>query len=156
MQQTSMSTIQSFFALRRIAFVGISRNPKEFSRMLYDEFKRRGYDVVPVNPNMTALDDQTCYARVQDIQPPVDGALLLTTPRVSEQVVRDCAAAGIKNVWMQGGEGFGSASTDAVNFCQQNNINVVAGQCPFMFLPGTPFFHRIHGLVKKITHTYPN
>jgi len=151
-----MSTIQSFLNLRRIAIVGVSRNSKDFSRMLYDEFKRRGYDVVPVNPNTPTLDDQTCYARVQDIQPPVDGVLLLTTPRVTEQVVRDCAAAGVRNIWMQRGEGIGSVSDDAVNFCQQNSINVVAGQCPFMFLPKTPFFHRIHAFVKKMSHTYPN
>ena len=155
MQQTSLSTIKDFLNQRRIAFVGISRDPKDFSRTLYDEFKRRGYDVVPVNPNMPTLDDQTCYARVQDIQPPVDGALVLTSPRVTEQVVRDCAAAGVKHVWMQRGEGIGSVSDDAVSFCQQNGIQVVPGQCPFMFLPKTLFFHHIHGFVKKLNHTYP-
>lgn len=156
MQQTSLSTINDFLKLRRIAFVGVSRDPKDFSRMIYAEFKRRGYDVVPVNPATPTLDDQTCYARVQDIQPPVDGALLLTVPRVTEQVVRDCAAAGVKHVWMQRGEGIGSVSDDAVAFCQQNGMTVVAGHCPFMFLPKTPFFHRIHGFVKKMTHTYPS
>ncbi len=34
---------------------------------------------------------QPCYARVQDIQPPVDGALLMTKPENTEEVVADCA-----------------------------------------------------------------
>jgi len=32
---------------------------------------------------------------------------------------------------------------------------VVAGQCPFMFLPETAGVHRFHGLVRKIMGRYP-
>jgi uncharacterized protein len=155
MNTTTRENIEVFLRQHRLAFVGLSRNPKDFSRALYDEFRKRGYDVVPVNPNTTEIDGQPCYKRMQDIQPPVDGALLLTPPQVSEQVVRDCAAAGVKHVWMQRGEGIGSVSDAAVAFCEQNGIQVVPGQCPFMFLPNTMFLHRVHGFVKKMTGAYP-
>ena len=40
-----------FLAQRRIALVGVSRNPRDLSRTLFRELRRRGYDVVPVNPD---------------------------------------------------------------------------------------------------------
>ena len=155
MSITSRENIEAFLSQHRQAFVGVSRTAGDFSRSLYDEFRKRGYDVVPVNPNATEIDGQPCYKRVQDIQPPVDGALLLTPPQVTEQVVHDCAEAGIRHVWMQRGEGIGSVSDSAVAFCEQNGISVVPGQCPFMFLPNTMFLHKVHGFVKKLTGAYP-
>jgi hypothetical protein len=51
--------------------------------------------------------------------------------------------------------GAGAVSADAIGFCAANGISVVPGECPFMFFPGTPWFHRMHGWVKKITGSYP-
>ena len=81
----------------------------------------------------------------------------MTTPKVTEAVVRDCAAAGVGHVWMHRGMGPGSGSVSpaAVQYCEANGIDVVAGFCPYMFLPGTPFFHGMHAFVKKVTGSYP-
>jgi predicted CoA-binding protein len=156
MTRTSIETINTFLAQHRIAFIGVSRDPKDFSRMLMKEFKTRGYEVVPVNPSTAEIDGQPCYKRVQDIQPPVDAAFLTTTPQVTEHVIHDCAQAGVKHVWMQRGAGIGSVSAAAVTFGESIGMQIVPGQCPFMFLPNTSVFHRIHGFVKKLTGTYPH
>jgi len=50
-QRASMETIEDFLAQKRIAMAGISRDPASFSVKLFEELCRRGYDVVPVNPN---------------------------------------------------------------------------------------------------------
>ena len=155
MQQTTLSTIKEFLNQHRVAFVGMSRDPKEFSQILYTEFTRRGYDVVAVNPNMTTFDGKTCYARVQDIQPPVDGALLLTNPRVTEQVVRDCAAAGIKQVWMHRGPGGGSVSSSATEFGRQRGITVIDGGCPLMFDPCADGGHKVMRFMFTMTGKVP-
>lgn len=152
---TTKRQIDDFLALKRLALVGVSRDPKEFSFGVWQEFRKRGYDVVPVNPKTMEIDGQPCYAQVQDIQPPVQGALVMTPPRVTERVVADCADAGIQHVWLHRGGGVGAVSTRAVTYCAEHDIDVVAGQCPFMFLPGTPFFHGMHGFVRKVTGSYP-
>jgi uncharacterized protein len=85
----------------------------------------------------------------------VDAALLMTSPRVTETVVRDCAEAGVTRVWMYRAAGSGAVSDAAVQFCADHGISVIAGECPFMFFPGTAWFHRFHGFVKKIAGTYP-
>src|SRR5512140_3790350 len=110
---TSLRQINEFFALKRLAMVGVSRNPSDFTRTLFAEFKKRGYDIIPVNPNLSDLDGQRCYARVQDIQPGVDGVLVMTPSKATDQVVRDCAEAGVTRVWLHRGEGIGSVSDQA-------------------------------------------
>jgi len=47
---TTLQDIQSFLDLKRLAVVGVSRNPTDFTRVLFREFRNRGYDAVPVNP----------------------------------------------------------------------------------------------------------
>lgn len=152
---TTINEVSNFLALRRIAFVGLSRNSKDFSRTLFREMCKRGYDMVPVNPAANELEDRRCFVRLQEIQPPVDGALLLTQPRKTERVVRDCAEAGIRNIWMYRAGGPGAVSQDAVEFCHSHGMNVVEGHCPFMFFPQTAFFHRFHGFLLKLTGGYP-
>jgi len=153
--QASLETIEDFLSQKRIAMAGISRDPKSLSVTLFEELCRRGYDVVPVNPNTMEVQGRRCFARVQDIQPPVEAALLMTSPEVTETLVNDCAAAGIRRVWMYRGTGKGAVSAKAVAFCRERGIQVVPGQCPFMFLPGAAGFHRFHGFLRKITGRYP-
>ena len=153
---TSRLQIDNFLMLRRIAVVGVSRDPKELSTTIWQELRQRRYEAIPVNPKADLIDGQRCYASVRDIQPPVEGVLIMTPPSVTESVVRDCAAAGVKHVWMHRGMGRGSVSAEAVRYCEANGIEVVEGYCPYMFLPGTPFFHGLHAFGKKITGSYPS
>lgn len=153
-QLASLETIEDFLAQKRIALAGISRDPKSFSVYLYDELSRRGYDIVPVNPNMADVKGKRCFPRVQDIQPPVDGVLVMTPSDATEAVVQDCAAAGIRRVWMHRSTGAGSVSEKALAFCREHGMEVVPGQCPLMFLRDGGV-HRLHGFLRKITFSYP-
>jgi predicted CoA-binding protein len=150
-----MAVIQDFLSQKRLAIVGVSREPKDLSHTLFREFRKRGYDTVPVNPQVQKIDEQPCFANVQSVQPPVDGAVLMTPPAVTDVVVRDCAEAGIKRVWMYRAGGNGAVSPAAVKFCEDHGISVVPGECPFMFFSGASWFHRFHGLLRRITGAYP-
>jgi predicted CoA-binding protein len=151
----SLDTIQDFLAQQRIAIVGASRDPKSFSAMLLKEFSDRGYDVVPVNPKTPNVLGRTCYARVQDIRPAVEGALLVISAQATESLVVECAKAGVPRIWIYGANGKSSVSAKAMEFCRERGVEVIAGQCPFMFLPGSGGVHRFHGFVRKITGRYP-
>jgi predicted CoA-binding protein len=152
---TTLNTVTDFLNQKRIAVVGVSHRREDFSRTLFHELQHRGYEVVPVNPEFTEMEGQRCFAHVQDIAPPVDGALLMTSPRVTDQVVQDCAAAGVKRVWMYRATGKGAVSSDALKFCESQGISVVPGECPLMFLHGGAWVHRAHGFVRKIVGHWP-
>jgi predicted CoA-binding protein len=152
---TVMERIQDFLGQKRFAIAGVSREPRDFSRALFRELCRRGYEVVPVNPQAREIDGRPCFSRLQEVQPPVETVLLMTPAALTETVVRDCKEAGVKRVWMYRAGGRGAVNPDAVRFCESNGMTVIPGECPLMFLPGSAWFHRFHGLVKKITRTYP-
>jgi predicted CoA-binding protein len=152
---TTLEDVREFLALRRIALVGLSRDPKDFSRMLFREMCQRGYDMVPVNPAAGELENRRCFHRIPEIDPPAEGALIMTAPEETDRVVRDCAEAGVQRVWMHRGGGQGAVSKDAADFCHQNGIRLVEGYCPFMFLTSTSFVHRLHGFVLKVLGRYP-
>ena len=147
---TSRNHIEDFLRSKRLALVGVSRKETDFSRALFREFLRRGYDAVPVNPEAEELDGHRCFHRVQEITPPVDGALLFTVPKVTESVVMDCAAAGIPRVWMYRAGGKGAVSRAAIGFCKSKGIAVIPGFCPYMFWKDAAFFHRLHGFFVKL------
>lgn len=151
----SLETINDFLAQKRLAMVGVSRDPASFSSKLFQELCRRGYDVVPVNPSTAEILGRVCFARVQDIHPQVDAALLMTSPNTTESVVVDCAVAGVRRIWMYRAGGQGAVSDKAVQLCHELDIEVIPGQCPLMFLPEAGAFHRLHGLIRKITGRYP-
>ena len=123
----TLDQIRALLATKRLAIAGVSREPADFSRRLFGEFLRRGYDAV----------------------------LLMTSPRATGQVVRDSAEAGVKQVWMYRASGTGAVSEEAVDYSKSRGIDVIAGECPMMFFGDTGFVHRIHGLIRKISGRYP-
>ena len=110
---------------------------------------------MPVHPEAAEIEGARCFAHLRDIQPPVDSVLLMTPATQTTLLVRECVEAGIKRVWFYRAAGQGAVTDSALQICEANGIRAIPGECPFMFLDGTPWFHRFHGLIKKITGAYP-
>jgi predicted CoA-binding protein len=149
------ASIEDFLSYRRLAMAGVSRDPRDFSRTLYRELKQRGYDMQPVNPLADEVEGDRCYAHIPDIAPKVDGVIVMTSPEVTEAVVKECAAAGVRRVWMFRAAGHGAVSPEAVRFCEANGIEAIAGECPFMFLAGAGWVHDVHRFCRRMLGTFP-
>ena len=52
------------WSAKRIAVIGASRNKKEYSRSLFQELLKHGYDAIPVNPNADKLDGKKCHKNI--------------------------------------------------------------------------------------------
>lgn len=150
-RMVTMDRIQDFLAQKRFAFIGVSRQEKDFSRMLFREFRSRGYLAVPVHPGVNEIEGAQCFPSIADVAPPVDSALLMTPPDVTDSLVWECAKAGVRRVWIYRHAG----TSTAVKFCEDSGISVISGECPYMFLPGGAWIHKVHGLIRKIGGTYP-
>jgi uncharacterized protein len=141
---------EQFLKLQRIAFVGVSRNPADFSRHLVKAFAERGYDVVPVNPALPEVDGRRCFASLAEIAPPVEGVFIALPPAAAEQAAREALEAGVKHLWFHRGAGPGAASPAAVARCKAAGVTPVTELCPFMVLPGAGWFHRLHAHFRKM------
>jgi predicted CoA-binding protein len=132
--QARMNTptlINEFLSQKRFAMVGVSRNARHFSRPLFKDLTKRGFDVVPVNPAASAIDGKQCFARVSDVRPRVTSVLVMITKKEVQSVLRDCADAGVTLVWVHGING------------------------PYMFLHNAGLVHRLHGRLWKMVGLYP-
>lgn len=155
MSKTPRSVIDGFLEGRRIAFVGLSTHEEDFSRSVDRQLTAAGYQVVPVHPGVRSVGQRAAFARVSDIPFKVDGALIMTPADTALDVVEDCMRAGVMRVWLHRGLGHGSVSEAAVAYAEAHGMQVVAGECPLMFLPGASAPHRIHALAKKVAGSYP-
>ena len=149
---TLREEIADFLGQKRIAMVGVSTNVSDFSRTLFRDLEKRGYELIPVNPKAEEIEGQRCYASVRDIAPPPAGVLIMTPAKETDRIARDCYAAGVRRVWMYRGVGTGAVSGTALRFCHDNGIQVIGGECPYMFFSDCGFPHNIHGFFHKAFH----
>jgi len=153
--QTTRAAIDNFLHLRRIAVVGVSRNEKDFSRMLWAEFRKHGYDLVPVNRNAESIDGLPAYPDLPSIDPPPEGVLLMVPAGESLEPVRPAVRIGVRGIWFYRALGRGAVLPEAVDLARKSGCDVVAGECPFMFLPQSGAPHSWHRVWKSLTGTLP-
>jgi len=134
--------VQDFLALKKIAVVGVSDKRDTGCNLTYTKLKENGYQVYAVNPRITTINGDACYTDLKSIPEKVDAVFILTSPKVTEQVVQQCVELGIKHVWMHCmmgtkpglAAGMTSVSQSAVEMCKANGIMVIPGTCPNQFL----------------------
>ena len=154
MTVTFESRVHDFLAQKRIAVAGVSRNKSQHpaGNLIYRRLKQTGHDVFAVNPNMPSFEGDRCYRDLQSIEGGVDGVVIITRPETTERIVRDCHATGVRRVWMHQSLAKGSSvSPEAVEFCRQHDISVIAGACPMMFGENVDFGHTCMRLILKYT-----
>lgn len=159
MTTASLETkVRDFLALKRIAVAGVSRNNSHHpaGNLIYRRMKKTGHDVFPVNPHMQSFDGDTCYPDLRSIPGGVDGVVIVTRPETTERIVRDCVDAGARHVWMHASLAKGSSvSPQAVEYCRQHDISVIAGACPMMFGEGVDFGHKCMRWILGLTGGLP-
>ena len=145
---TSEKTIQDFLQLNRLAVAGVSRDRSKFGNMIYRELKRRGYQVMAVNPNAEMVEGDRCYAGLRALPEKPEGVVLVLPAGQGIQVIEDAATLGIRNIWIQ----VGAESPELLKHCSENNLVTVSGECIFMHLEpvrsvhgGHHFFRRLFG-----------
>jgi hypothetical protein len=147
--------VDEFLNQKRIAVAGVSRSPDQAANLVYRRLRDAGYDVFPVNPNATEAEGDACYPDVGSVPGGVDATVVVTTQDVAMAIAKDCAGAGVKRVWLHRGMGPGSVSEEAADYCRTHGIQVIAGGCPNMFLPGTDLGHTCMRWWQNLTGSLP-
>jgi len=79
----SNQSIQEFLAQKKIAVAGVSRKKSKFGNTLYNELKKKGYDVYAVNPNLKEYDDKKCYDSIMSLPDDVTALVINTKSDIS-------------------------------------------------------------------------
>lgn len=138
----SPAPVAEFLAGRRFAVAGVSRQPSETANHVFRKLRGAGYDVVPVNPAASEVEGVACYPNLAAVPGELDGVVLVTPPAAALDLVRQCAARGIRRVWFHRSFGDGSVSADAAREAEKLGLVALVGGCPLMYLEPVDFGHR--------------
>lgn len=117
--------VEEFINERVWAIVGASTDTSKFGNLVFRNLHRAGYQVYGVNPNGGQIEGHELYPTLADLPEKPGVVDTVVPPRVTEQIVRECANAGITRIWMQPG----SESPEAIRLCEELRIKVVHHDC---------------------------
>jgi uncharacterized protein len=115
--------IKQFLAGKRFAVVGASQDREKYGNKVLRAYLQNKMDVLPINPTADEVEGIPAVADLTAVESSIDGVSIVTRPHVTEQVVKQALALGIKNIWMQPG----AESQAAVDLAQSAGANVIAG-----------------------------
>lgn len=140
--QSQPKSVAEFLGQSPIAIVGYSRQNSSPGNIVLAKLRGGGHTVFAVNPHAPEIDGETCYPDVGSVPGGAKAAFIVTPPAVSADIVRQCAAAGVRHVWLHRSFGQGSVSEEAVRECERSGIRCIAGGCPMMYCQPVDIGHR--------------
>lgn len=108
-----MDSLARILRPESVAVIGASRDLDRISGRPVHLLRQHGFGgrIYPVNPKYDEIEGLRAYPRIGDVPGPVDLAIVATPARAAVEVVRECAAAGVRAVLVLS-SGFGEAGAD--------------------------------------------
>jgi uncharacterized protein len=123
--------IEKFLEAEGFGVVGASADRSKYGNRVLRCYQMHGRRVVPVNPSAGEIEGLKCVASVSELPDFATSISIITPPAVTEKVVEQAIARGIRNIWMQPG----AESEAAVQKCIESGVNVIAdGSCILVVL----------------------
>ncbi len=148
---TTLALIESFLSTKKLAIIGVSRNPKKFGRQVYDALKKKDFTVYGVNPNAENLNGDPCYKDIASLPAEVDRVFIVTPPEKTAENVRMALEKGIKNIWIQQRSDTG----EALELLKDTDVNLIHNQCILMYASPVKGPHKFHRFLNKVFGKYP-
>jgi len=131
MAQTIQQTIDSFLAAEAFAVVGASVDRSKYGNKVLRCYQQHGREVYPINARADEVEGLKAYPSLASLPVKVKAISVITPPAITEQVVRDAAAAGVTHIWMQPG----AESDAAIRDAEALGLSVIAeGPCLLVVL----------------------
>ena len=137
-QKTMNQAIETMMAAQSYAVVGASAKPEKYGHLVYRDLKRFGKTVFPINKTTDRVDGDIAYPSVSALPVLPEVVVAVVPPAVTEKLVSELTALGIRNLWLQEGAESDAAIAKAV----ASGITVVHGGPCIMVRLRTHFPHR--------------
>jgi len=110
---------------KKIAVVGVSERTEKFGFKIFKDLLSAGFTVYGVNPRGQEVLGKKIYKTLKDIEVIPDLVITVVSPEVTERIVEECRALGIKEIWMQPG----SESENAIKSALEYGISLTHSAC---------------------------
>lgn len=108
-----------------IAVVGLSEKTDRTSYMVAQAMQKRGYRIIPVNPNADEILGEKCYSSLKDIPEPVGIVNVFRRSEYCADVAREAAEIGAKVLWLQQG----IISEEAASIAERHGMTAIMDRC---------------------------
>ncbi len=115
--------IDQFLQSPAYAVVGASEDPRKYGHKVFAAYLRHGRTAYPVHPTAAAILGRTAYPSLAALPERVEAVSIITPPAITERVVEEAIAAGVRRVWMQPG----AESPRAVERARSAGLSVISG-----------------------------
>ncbi len=108
-----------------VAVVGISQNESKAAFGIPAGLQSAGFRIIPVNPKADEVLGEKAYARLEDVETPIDVVEVFRPAEEAPGIVRSAIAAGAKAVWLQKG----LVSDEARALAEEAGVDYVEDLC---------------------------
>ena len=143
--------IESVLNSKKLAFAGVSGDPKKFSRIVYKELKEKGYELYPVNPKLDDVDGDKCYGSVTEVPDDVKWGILMTPKASTSKVLKEAIDKGFESIWIQQG----AHTPESLEVAEKAGIKLVYNKCIMMFASPVKGVHAFHRFLARIFGKVP-
>jgi len=126
--------VEEFLSKPRIAIWGVEDARSDPGRWIVGRLRKRGSQVVSVNPRFTRDVARERFPSLTEVAPPVEAVLLYVDRPQTMEAVEDCVAAKVGLVWLHDALSPGAAIPEAIERLRSAGCAVIPGLCPMMFL----------------------
>ena len=117
--------ILEILKMKKVAVVGMSKNPDKAAHYVPKYLHENGYDITPVNPNAKIIIKKQCYDKITDVPDEID---IVDVFRPSEHVltiIKEAIKKKPKVIWLQEG----IHNKEAEQLARDTGIDVVYNRC---------------------------
>jgi len=120
--------------------------------MLFTQsWKKKNLKVYGINNRAIDRSSKDIFPDFDSLPEKVDAAIINVSPKYVLDVVKDAYKRGIRKIWLQQG----AESIEAIQYCNERDINVIHDRCVLMFSNPEEFPHNFHRWVLKIFGKLP-
>lgn len=110
---------------RTLAVVGLSDDPMRPSHSVSRYMQAHGYRILPVNPGLTSVLGEPCFASLRDLPCVPDVVNVFRLPRAIPAIVDEMVDLRFRNLWVQ----LGIRNDEAAYRAERAGIRVVMDRC---------------------------
>lgn len=111
--------------IKTIAVLGSSPKEDRPSYKVAKELQKRGYKIIPINPNYDEIMGERAYKSLKEVEEKIDLALYFVSSDKVFPLIEDAIEKRVSYIWLQEGV----ISVDGKELSEENNIDFMMNRC---------------------------
>jgi len=136
---------------KTFAMAGVSRSSKKFGHQAFLQLRKKGYNILPINPNTDQINGVKCYNSVNELPSSIESILIMTSKADTDAILKQALEKGIANIWVQQF----SETEQTLDIVQNRSENIILKRCIYMFVEPVTGLHGFHKFLSKTFNKYP-